>query len=237
MPTALIGGAIAGLGSVAGGLIGASGAKAAANTQAQSAQNALDFQSGVYKQNAQNLAPFINAGSTATGTLSQLNQGNFDAFKLSPDFQFALAQGNRGVQNYENANGLALSGGALKDVAEFNQGLATQNYGNYYNRLLQLSQIGSGAASSLTGANTTLGGTIGNTIQGLGQAQASGIVGSANAINGAIGGGVNNSLLAYKLFGGGGGTGTNTTSAYGNPSAFTPGAPGSPFFGPLAPSQ
>jgi hypothetical protein len=201
---ALIGGAVAGIGSLVSGVVGSNAAKDAANVQAQSAANALAFQKQVYDQNQSNLNPFITAGQGATSTLSRLTGGgatpaDYSSFFNSPDYQFALQQGNRGVTNYENAQGMGLSGGALKDVAQFNQGLATQQYGNYFSRLMGLATLGGNAAGSLAGNNASMSSSIGNTIQGQGQAQASGIVGSANAITGGINSGISNSLIAASL--------------------------------------
>lgn len=210
----LIAGGIVAGGSIFAGLKGAKAATQAAEIQAQSARNALDFQKEQFDyQKGQNdklqanFRPFIDAGAGATGQLTRLNNGDFSQFFQSPDYKFAFDQGMRGVTAYENSKGLGLSGGALKDVTQFASGLATQNYGNYYSRLMSLAQLGSGAAagaggvgSSFANSLTNASNGIGNTIQGIGQAQASGVVGSANAWNGAIGNGVNNSLLAAALF-------------------------------------
>lgn len=246
---ALIGGA-----SLASGFLGYEGAKSAADTQAQSANNALQFQEQVYNQNqprftAANTAfgnaqgnatnafntsaaafqPWLTTGQNANYTLSQLmgtsgSAPNYASFYNSPDYQFAQQQGQRGVINAANAQGVGLSGGTLKDLATFNSGLAEQQYGNYFNRLMSLSQMGQGAASGLAGAasnyantsaniaggignlatgaansNNAMGATIGNTTQAIGQAQASGIVGGTNAITGGINSGISNSLLANYI--------------------------------------
>jgi hypothetical protein len=79
--------------------------------------------------------------------------------------------------------------------------MATQNFGNYANRLLQLAGIGQNAASNQ-----------GNAIGNAGQAQASGIVGSANALNSSLSGAANN-LMLYNLL-------QNRTA--GNASAYSP---------------
>lgn len=196
----IIGGATLGA-----GLIGASASRTASNQQADAAQNALNAQENMFQQTQANFAPYLNVGQGATYTLGSLygigqngstgNTPDFSGFTNSPDYAFAQSQGNLGLQRYENANGLALSGGALKDVAQFNQGLATQQFGNYYNRLLSLSQLGAGAASSSAGSAANFSGQIGNSTQAIGQAQAAGTVGSANAITGGVNSGITNSLL------------------------------------------
>lgn len=227
--------AIGGGALVSGGL-GYLGATKAADTQAQSANNALQFQEQAFNTSQNNInqakgnfQPYLQAGNQATYTLGQLtgggtnNQPDYSSFFNSPDYNFAQQQGQKGVINGANAQGVGLSGGTLKDLATFNSGLASQQYGNYFNRLMGLSQQGANAAAGLgnlaTGqANnaTAASSSIGNTMQGVGQAQASGIVGGTNAITGSINSGISNSLLANYL--------GKSPSAYGSGSTSTGGA-------------
>lgn len=214
---------IIGAASVGSAMIGANAAKSASEKQAQAAQNALDFQQRAFERTQANFEPYLNVGKGATYTLGSLygigqdgNQTNanrdYSQFYDSPDYGFAKEQGELGLTRALNARGMNLSGGALKDFAQFNQGLATQQFGNYFNRLLSLSQLGGNAASGAAGAAANFSGQIGNTMQGIGQAQAAGIVGGANAITGGINSGINNSLLynainrsSYAPASGGGG--------------------------------
>ena len=213
------GGAILGAGALGAGasigsaLIGSNAAKDAAGIQATSAANALAQQKSIFDQTQANFAPYLGVGKGATYSLGQLYgigpdgsstgaQPDYSGFTNSPDYQFAQQQGSLGLDRYENAKGLALSGGALKDVSQFNQGLASQQYGNYFNRLMGLSQLGSGAASAAAGSGANFSSQMSNSIQGQGQAQAAGVVGSANALSGGLNGvansasgAVNNSLL------------------------------------------
>jgi hypothetical protein len=202
MPAAalIIGGA--GIGSA---LIGADAADRASDRQTNAGINALAQQREMFNKTQANFQPYLDVGKGATYTLGSLygigpdgstgNTQDFSAFNNSPDFAFAQQQGALGLDRYENAKGLALSGGALKDVAQFNQGLATQQFGNYFQRLMSLSQLGQNAASGAASSAGNFSGQIANTTQGIGQSQASGIVGGANAITGGINGSINNSLL------------------------------------------
>jgi hypothetical protein len=244
---AIIGG-VAGIGSA---LIGSNAASKAADTQAAAANNALAFQKQTYADsqprfaaantafgNAQgsanaNFQPYMDVGKNATYTLGQLTGANgnapdYSSFYKDPSYGFAQSQGELGIERGANARGMNLSGGTLKDLSTFNSGVATQQYGNYFNRLMGLSQMGQNAAGGLTSATTNIAGGlgnlatgqassnnaaatgIGNTMQGVGQAQASGIVGGANAITGGINSAANNALLAGYL-------GKNA-SGYGDPS-------------------
>lgn len=165
---ALLGSAALGFG---GSLLSSNAAKKAAKVQDRAAQRAEE-----------RFAPFANVGQGAVTTLGQLfgigpdgqqtGQADFSNFFESPDYEFARGEGLKALEFSNAAKGQLSSGNNMRDLVQFGQGLATQNFGNYFNRLLQLSNLGASAASGQAQQ-------IGNQ----GQAQASGIVGSANAIN------------------------------------------------------
>jgi hypothetical protein len=195
---AVIGGAS--LGSAA---LGYFGAQKAAKTQAGFEQQGLGLQQNALAQQEAaraQLTPWITSGAGANKALSGLYgpKADYSQFTRSPDYQFAQQQGNLGLQRYENATGMALSGGALKDVSQFNQGLASQQFGNYFNRLMSLSQLGMSAAGAgassawqgVQGANAAAG-----TLGSIGQSTASGTIGGVNAFSGGINSGISNSLL------------------------------------------
>jgi hypothetical protein len=229
---AIIGG-IGAVGSIGSAVIGSNAATSAADTQAAAAKSAQDtqlqmFQTAQTAQQPYNMVgqsavnsladlyslpnsgnPNSSGGGTAPGTL---NPASLNAFTNSPDYQFALQQGTQAMQRSAAAGGTLISGGQLKAGQEFGQGLATQQFGNYYNRLLSLAQIGQSAASGVSNAAVTSGANIGNSIQAGGQATASGIVGSANAIAGGLQGTagslstatlLSNPLVQQKLLGNG----------------------------------
>jgi hypothetical protein len=184
--------------------IGAYASGKAADKQAQAANNALNFQKQTYDTSQANFKPYMDVGKGATYTLGQLtgtggNGQDFSSFYKDPSYQFAQQQGELGIERGANARGMNLSGGTLKDLASFNSGLASQQYGNYFNRLMGLSQLGQASAAGSASNATTAGGQIGNSMQGVGQAQASGIVGGTNAITGGLNSGTQNALLAGYL--------------------------------------
>lgn len=93
-----------------------------------------------------------------------------------PGYQFRLQQGQQALERSAAARGGLLTGGTAKDLADYQQGAASQEYGNVYNRALQnyttnrgtfytnqdnlynrlmgISGAGQNAANSLTGAGT-----------------------------------------------------------------------------------
>jgi hypothetical protein len=121
-------------------------------------------------------------------------------FFTSPGFEFVRDEGLRGIENRFSASGGALSGNALRRLTEFNSGLASQEFGNFFNR--NLSQAGLGQAATTTGvaAGTGISGNISNALIAGGNARASGVQG----VNQAIQGGLSNFLFArgLGLFGG-----------------------------------
>ena len=120
-----------------------------------------------------------------------------------PGYQFREQQGQKAIQGSAAANGTLLNGSTLKDLASYQQGLASQEYGNVYNRALgeytnaynifgqnqsnqfnrlsSLSSSGQNAAAGQANAAQNYGQNAGNLITGIGNAQAAGQVGSANA--------------------------------------------------------
>lgn len=235
---ALIGGVASAAGSVTAGVLGSNAAKSAANTQASEADKALQFQEQTYADQKANQAPYIAAGQQSVGKLmTGLNDGTFGPGSIkpfaaptaaeaaaTPGYQFTLAQGNRGVSAAASAGGRSLSGGTLKAIGQYDEGLASTTYGDTFNRALstyqaqlagqsqaynQLAGVAGTGQTAVQGINqtgTATAANVGNLMTGIGNAQASGIIGSANAIGGGIGGATNSisqALLYQSLFGGG----------------------------------
>lgn len=218
--------------------VGAYASNEASKRQADAANNALNFQKQQYDTTQQNFKPYMDVGKGATYTLGQLtgtggNGQDFSSFFKDPSYTFAQQQGELGIERGANARGLNLSGGTLKDLATFNSGLASQQYGNYFNRLMGLSQLGQASAAGSAANGTTAAGQIGNTMQGVGQAQASGIVGGANAITGGISSGTQNALLAGYLGKNSSGYG-DTSAAWGGGNAYSGDAWGGSSKNPLS---
>ena len=53
-----------------------------------------------------------------------------------PGYQFRLQEGMKALERSAAARGGVLSGATAKDIANYSQGLASQEYGNAYNRAL-----------------------------------------------------------------------------------------------------
>ena len=155
-----VGWAMAGANLVSG-LMGADAAKSAANTQAQSAQQALDFQKQQFNTIQQQTAPGRAAGYNALNTLGSLGSGTYGMYDANgnptgsgigsgyltqqytpeefakgqdPGYQFRLQQGQEATNRMANMSGGLLSGNALKGQEDYTQGLASQEFTNAFNR-------------------------------------------------------------------------------------------------------
>jgi len=134
------------------------------NELRRGADNALGFQQ-----------PLIDAGDAGLGVLNnladQVSNGRFDPgefnFEFDPNdegFQFLVDRGNSAVNAGANAGGLLNSGGRLKELATFNQGVANSFKTDELNR--QASVFDRNATrlnNQFTQANT-----IGSVLSGLG---------------------------------------------------------------------
>lgn len=134
-------------------------------------------------------------GSLAT-PFSQTN------WQLDPGYQFRLSEGQKALERSASAKGMSLSGAQAKALTNYNQGMASQEYGNaynrynndqstMYNRLAGLAGTGQTATNMMgqLGANTANG--VANTQASLGNALGANYINTANGMSGAINSGLN----------------------------------------------
>ena len=171
--------------------------------------------------------PFREAGLTAQNrlmTLLGLEGGEAGAadfgryardfgmsdFEADPGYGFRMSEGMKAIERSAAARGGLLSGTTLKGVQRFGQDLASNEYGNAYNRFYQMrnaqlnplqSILGQGQTSTnvLTGAAGETGRGVAAAQQGAGAARASGYVGGANALTSALQSGMQNYLTASYM--------------------------------------
>lgn len=192
-----VGGALGGIGGTLGtvssvvgavngvrSILGGTGSNTAANdiTGATNANNALQAQ--IYQANSQNLSPFINTGVGALGRLDASQQPGFDwnAFLAGdPAAQFQIEQGTNVIDRSAAAAGSLDSGGTLKALDRFGQGVATDEINNWWNRNSQLAQFGLSGANALAGVGTNYANAVGQ--NNLTSAAAQGNAALVNASN------------------------------------------------------
>ena len=110
----------------------------------------------------------------------------FGGFQESEDFRFRRDAGNDSINALAGARGGLMSGRTMQDFAKFNQGLASEERGNYLARLSGMSSQGLGAASGQASAAGNAAAGVSNALAGIGNAQAAGQIGVGNAINSGI---------------------------------------------------
>jgi len=212
-------------GSLIGGMMQADAASNAANMQAASAAEAQRQQREMFDiQNKQNVAgrgagyqgfnqirsmlpgeytkydEQGNAIGTATGQDYLTHQFNAQDFQnnLDPGYQFRLQQGQMANQAMLNKAGGLIGGNALQGMNDYNQGMASQEYantfnryqtqrGNIYNTLASIAGLGQTAQGQQNQLAQNFANTQTGLITGAGAAQAAGQVGAANALGGAFG--------------------------------------------------
>jgi len=255
---AVVGGsAISGIGSLVGGSTAASGAQAAAQTEAQAqqaatqaelqmqqnaiAQEQLGFSEAQFYQN-----PFWDTGlgnylglSKEVGIGALGGMPSLTDMTQLPGYSFTLDQGLKATQNAAAAQGLGVSGAALKGASTYAENLANTYYNNYlsnywtnqnnrYNMLYNLAGFGSGSANALTsaavGAGNTgaqastaagqqIGSTVANTSAGIAQAQQSAANLQGAGLTG-FGSSLGNALTSAALLGGGSTLGVTQPTGY-----------------------
>lgn len=77
-------------------------------------------------------------------------------FYESPDYQFRFREGQRAMDSSAAARGTLLSGAQLRALQEFGSGLASGEYGNYYNRMAGIAGLGQTIQNPYAGAQAGL---------------------------------------------------------------------------------
>jgi hypothetical protein len=147
------------MGAYDAGETGALNALSAANTQARA-----DLSSG-YDEGKGYLTPYSNTGIDANAqqaALMGLSGPEAQAaaraqFQTDPGYEFRLNEGIGALDKSATARGGLYSGAAMKGINDYAQGQASQEYGNYYNRLSGLSGQGLQAGQSLAQMAQSLG--------------------------------------------------------------------------------
>lgn len=195
---------------------------------------------GAGDQSISTLMADIGNGTYGPGSIPSFSAPTLAQAQQYPGYQFTQQQGDKGILEGAGAAGGAISGGTLKSLDQYNTNLANTTYGTIYNQalstyganleaqgqqysqLLAPAQLGASAATSANTAENATAQNVGSLMTQLGNAQAAGTVGSANAISSGLTGATNSisqTALLNAIMNGsyGGGTGTQAPTG-----AFTP---------------
>ncbi|GAG51235.1 unnamed protein product, partial [marine sediment metagenome] len=185
----------------------------AADAQEDAANTAAATERYMYDTTREDMAPWQETGVSAINQMRDLSglgaEGSretaMNSFYQDPGYQFRFDEGQRALENSALARGQGLSGNAGRALVGFGQGMGSQEYGNYWNRLAGLSGTGQTATNQLGGFGANAARGIGNANIAAGQARGSGYMGMANS----LGSGLNNwaGYQGWQNGGGGGGGG------------------------------
>lgn len=193
--------------SIGGAYIGREASESAADVQAQAARQGADITQSMFDQTRADTEPWRKMGEGSLYTMGALTGVDYPGapgtaqeraalaqsrFEKTPGYGFRMSEGLKAIDSNLGARGMRGSGAADKARMRYAQGLAGDEYGNYYNRLANLAGLGQATVGTQAQTAATAAGALGRSAQEAGQATASGYVGGANAVTNAL-----NNLLYY----------------------------------------
>lgn len=175
-------------GGLVGSLTGTNAANNAAAAETAAGNQAAGTEKGIYTDTVNANQPYTGAGSYAVGQLksqmpSLTKQFTMADFQQDPGYQFNLQQGQNAIQASAAARGLLGSTNTMAGLANYSQGLASNEFQNAYNRFTQNQQQRYGMLSGLAGIGQSANGQ--NMYAGMNYANQAGQditgIGNANA--------------------------------------------------------
>jgi hypothetical protein len=187
--------------TIGSALLGSSSSRRAASTQAEAADRAGELQREQFERQVELQEPFRQVGLRALNKLegaAEYTPFGMEQFQQDPGYAFRMSEGMKGIERSAAARGGLLSGATLKGIQRYGQDLGSQEYTNAFNRyqternarlnpLQSLAGIGQTSTNQLVAGGQNYANAAGEAIGAAGQARASGYMGSANSLSGALG--------------------------------------------------
>ena len=187
--------------TIGSALLGSSSSRRAASTQAESADRAGELQREQFERQVELQEPFRQVGLRALNKLegaAEYTPFGMEQFQQDPGYAFRMSEGMKGIERSAAARGGLLSGATLKGIQRYGQDLGSQEYTNAFNRyqternarlnpLQSLAGIGQTSTNQLVAGGQNYANAAGEAMGAAGQARASGYMGSANSLSGALG--------------------------------------------------
>jgi hypothetical protein len=189
-------------GQLLGTYMQAQSTKDAVRANAEQQQKSLDLLTRMYEEGTARQQPFLRGGTEDYNRLRSLMSGGPGAaqqfLQMDPGYGFRLSEGLKAVDRQAAARGGLISGGALKASQRYGQDLASQEFGNAYNRLARLAEIGPSSAGVMNQLGQNYASGAGNVYGQLGETGANAALTRGSAYSG----GLNElSRLAGQYFG------------------------------------
>ncbi len=155
--------------TVIGGSMQASAAKDAAATTARATNRATALQERRYEEDIARQKPFYEAGVNALGQYQTgiqpggelVRAFNMQDYEVDPGYNFRLTEGLKALDRTAAARGGLLGGNQLRGVTQFGQNLASEEFGNAYNRFINRQNVQRNALAGLAGVGQTTASTLG----------------------------------------------------------------------------
>lgn len=161
------------LGSITGSKQAAKAATAAADTQAQAAQIAVDEQKRQFDKLVELMSPYVTAGTGALQAQQNLiglggaraQQQAISALEQSPQYQEMIKQGENALLQNASATGNLRGGNIQGALAQFRPQILSDLINQQYANLGGITQIGQASASGQASAGMNSASNIGNLLQ------------------------------------------------------------------------
>lgn len=161
------------LGSITGSKQAAKAATAAADTQAQAAQIAVDEQKRQFDKLVELMSPYVTAGTGALQAQQNLiglsgaraQQQAISALEQSPQYSEMIKQGENALLQNASATGNLRGGNIQGALAQFRPQILSDLINQQYANLGGITQIGQASASGQASAGINSASNIGNLLQ------------------------------------------------------------------------
>jgi hypothetical protein len=140
-------------------------------------------------------------GTEGSGAPEDLSSYPKYEWQNDPGYQFRMDESMRAIERSAASRGTLNSGGNLRAITRYAQGVASEEYGRVFDRIARIAGFGGGAATTGSGIVTGTADRVGSALMNSGDARASGYIAQGNAFANSA----NNTARALGyVFGGGG---------------------------------
>ena len=170
-------------------------ARNAADQQREAAERAMEEETRRFEELKALVAPYVNAGTASIGAQQNLiglsgaekQKAAIDALQNSEQFKATFQQGENAILQNASATGGLRGGNIQAALAQFRPQVLSAMINDQYAKLQGITGIGQAAAAGQAAATQQQGRDMAALQNQIGAANASGLLGSANAWNQGIG--------------------------------------------------
>jgi hypothetical protein len=163
------------------------------NTFDHAGQNAVAGYGAARDASLGYFQPYLEGGTNAFARAGAMTQPGYEFGPSDPSYKFRFDQGLDAATRGAASTGALGSGGTLKALTRYGQGMASTEYGNAFSRLNQLAGMGIDAARGSSAAQLSAAGGSANALLNAAQGMTGGFqtkAGGVNDSNGAVAGGI-----------------------------------------------